>query len=83
MFDTTAAYFFCLIAVVFGAVLGFVQVFFDGHGDKRSLLLHRPLSATRIFLAKAFAGVGLYLLALAPAYRDPKIGFRPARAFAP
>ena len=64
MFDATAAYFFCLIAVGFGAALGFVQVFFDGHGDKRSLLVHRPLSATRIFLAKASAGVGLYLLAL-------------------
>ncbi len=64
MFDTTAAYFFCLIAVAFGAALGFVQVYFEGHGDKRSLLLHRPLSATRIFLVKAFVGVGLYLPAL-------------------
>jgi hypothetical protein len=47
MFDTTAGYFFCLIAVAFGAALGFVQVYFEGHGDKRSMLLHRPLSATR------------------------------------
>src|SRR6516164_7365246 len=64
MFDTTDAYFLCAIAAVFGAALGFVQIFFEGHGDKRSLLLHRPLSASRIFLAKTLAGVGLYLLAL-------------------
>jgi hypothetical protein len=62
--DTTDSYFFCLIAVVFAAALGFVQIFFEGHGDKRSLLLHRPLSASRIFLGKALAGIGLYLLAL-------------------
>jgi hypothetical protein len=51
-----------LIAAVFGAVLGFLQVFPESHGDKRSLLLHRPLSASRIFLGKAAVGVGLYLL---------------------
>jgi hypothetical protein len=64
MFDTTDAYFLCLIAVVFGAALGFVQIFFEGHGDKRSLLLHRPLSPSHIFVAKAIAGLGLYILAL-------------------
>jgi hypothetical protein len=64
MLDVTGAFFFCLIGVVFAAALGFVQVFFEGHGDNRSLLLHRPLSPSRIFLAKAIAGVGLYLLAL-------------------
>ena len=58
------AYYFCLIAVVFGAALGFVQIFFEAHGDKRSLLLHRPMSPSRIFLAKALAGIGLYVLAL-------------------
>lgn len=62
--DTTASFFFALIAVAFGAALGFVQVFFEGHGDKRSLLLHRPLSPSLIFLSKALAGVGLYVLAL-------------------
>ena len=46
------------------ALLGFVQVFFEATGDKRSLLLHRPLSPSRIFLAKALVGVGLYTLAL-------------------
>jgi hypothetical protein len=53
-----------LVAAVFGAVLGFLQVFPESHGDKRSLLLHRPLSRSQIFLGKAIAGGGLYLLAL-------------------
>ena len=48
-----------LVAGLFGALLGFLQVFPEAGGDKRSLLLHRPLSPTRIFLAKAIAGVGL------------------------
>jgi hypothetical protein len=51
-----------LISALFGAALGFVQFFFESSGDKRSLLLHRPLSRTRIFLGKALAGVALYLL---------------------
>jgi hypothetical protein len=62
--DVTGAFFFCLIGVAFGTALGFVQVFFDGHGDKRSLLLHRPLGPSRLFLAKAGAGMSLYLIAL-------------------
>jgi hypothetical protein len=62
--DITGTFFFCLTGVVFGAGLGFVQIFLEAHGDKRSLLLHRPLSPSRIFLAKALVGVGLYLLAL-------------------
>src|SRR6516225_3885017 len=61
--DTTGALLLCLTAVGFGAALGFVQVFFEAHGDKRSILLHRPLSPSHIFLAKAFAGIALYLLA--------------------
>jgi hypothetical protein len=64
MLDVTDSYFFCLTAVAFGAALGFLQIFFEAHGDKRSLLLHRPLSPSRIFLAKAFAGISLYVLAL-------------------
>ncbi len=64
MLDVTGAFFFCLTAVAFAAALGFLQTFFEGHGDKRSLLLHRPLSHSRIFLARTLAGVGLYLLAL-------------------
>ena len=63
--EVTTSYYFCLTAVGFGAVLGFLQIFFESHGDKRSLLLHRPLGPARIFLAKALAGVSLYLLAMA------------------
>jgi hypothetical protein len=62
--DVTGAYFRCLIAAVFGAALGFLQIFFEAYGDQRSLLLHRPISRSRIFLAKVIAGVGLYVLAL-------------------
>jgi hypothetical protein len=62
--DITETFFLALTAVVFGAALGFVQIFSEAHGDKRSLLLHRPLSRPRIFLAKVLAGIGLYLLAL-------------------
>jgi hypothetical protein len=58
------ATYFYLIAAVFGTALGFLQVFFEAKGDKRSLLLHRPISRSTIFLGKALAGVGLYLLAL-------------------
>src|SRR5262249_20396588 len=53
-----------LIAAAFGTGLGFLQVFFESSGDKRSLLLHRPLSSTHIFLGKVIAGTGLYLAAL-------------------
>jgi hypothetical protein len=53
-----------LVAGLSGAMLGFIQVFSETRGDKRSLLLHRPLSPSRIFLGKVIAGVGLYLLAL-------------------
>jgi hypothetical protein len=62
--DVTGAYLFGLTAAAFGAVMGFLQIFFESHGDKRSLLMHRPLYPTRIFLAKALAGVALYVLAL-------------------
>ena len=53
-----------LVAGLSGALLGFLQVFSEAGGDKRSLLLHRPLSPSRIFLGKVVAGVSLYLLAL-------------------
>src|SRR5437762_5661308 len=64
MLDYTASFFFALTGIAFGAALGFVQIFFEAQGDKRSLLMHRPLSPSRIFLAKVLAGVGLYVLAL-------------------
>src|SRR5579883_292877 len=64
LMDNGSLLIFALIAGAFGAILGFLQVFAEAHGDKRSLLLHRPLDRTQIFLAKASVGVGLYLLAL-------------------
>src|SRR5262249_28492632 len=51
-----------LITAVFGAVLGFLQVLPEAHGDKRSVLLDRPVSPSRGFLAEALVGVGLYLV---------------------
>jgi hypothetical protein len=53
-----------IVAALFGAVLGFLQVSPEARGDKRSLLLHRPLSCSQIFISKALAGIGLYLLAV-------------------
>ena len=41
-------FFVNLLGAVFAAVLGFLQVFFESSGDKRSLLLHRPISRSRI-----------------------------------
>jgi hypothetical protein len=54
-----------LFAAGCGTGLGFLQVFFESRGDQRALLLHRPVSRSRIFLGKAVVGGGLYLLALA------------------
>jgi hypothetical protein len=60
----SGAFLLFLIAAVFGAALGFLQVFFESRGDQRALLLHRPLGRSSVFLAKVAAGVGIYLLAL-------------------
>jgi hypothetical protein len=65
LIDFFYQFYVSLIAAMYGAVLGFLQVFPESQGDKRSLLLHRPLSRAHIFLGKAVAGLGLYLLALA------------------
>jgi hypothetical protein len=64
LMDPAYLFYVHLVAALFGAVLGFLQVFPEAQGDKRSLLLHRPLSRSRIFLSKAVAGVGTYLVAL-------------------
>jgi hypothetical protein len=53
-----------LVAALSGASLGFLQIAPEARGDKRSLLLHRPLSPSRIFLAKVVAGTGLYLISV-------------------
>jgi hypothetical protein len=60
--DEAFLVFASLVTTVYAAALGFVQIYFEASGDKRALLLHRPLSRSRIFLAKALVGIGLYLL---------------------
>jgi hypothetical protein len=57
-----------LIAAVSAAALGFLQVFFGARGDRRALLLHRPISHSQVFLSKAISGVVLYLLAVGIPY---------------
>jgi hypothetical protein len=64
LMDPEYLFYVSLVAALFGAVLGFLQVFPESSGDRRSLLLHRPLGRSQIFLGKALAGVGLYLLAV-------------------
>jgi hypothetical protein len=53
-----------LVSAAFAAILGFLQIFTEAGGDRRALLLHRPLGRGQIFLAKTAAGLGLYVLAL-------------------
>jgi hypothetical protein len=73
-----------LVAALSGAVLGFLQVFAEARGDKRSLLLHRPLSPSRIFLAKVFAGVSLYLVSvLTPSFCAVGLAASPGHVAAP
>ena len=56
--------FVSFLGAVFGGGLGILQMTFESHGDRRAILLHRPVSPSRIFLAKALTGAGLYLAAL-------------------
>jgi hypothetical protein len=53
-----------MVAGLSGALLGFLQVYSEAIGEKRSLLVHRPQSLSRIYLGKVIAGVSLYLFAL-------------------
>lgn len=53
-----------VIGAAFAILLGFVQFWFESHGDRRAFLLHRPIRPTRIFLTKSLTGLGLYGLAL-------------------
>jgi hypothetical protein len=64
LMDEGFLFYASIISGLFGAMLGFVQVFSESRGDKRSLLLHRPLTSTQIFLGKALVGGGLYLVAV-------------------
>jgi hypothetical protein len=60
----TTLFFLAIAAAVSAAALGFLQVFFEARGDRRALLLHRPVSHSQVFLSKAIVGVTLYLLAV-------------------
>jgi hypothetical protein len=62
--DETILFGHNFVATLFGALLGFLQVFFESKDDRRALLLHRPISRSRVFLGKVLAGMGLYMLAL-------------------
>jgi hypothetical protein len=73
-----------LVAGLSAALLGFLQVFAEARGDKHSLLMHRPLTPSQIFLCKAVAGVGLYLLALlAPSAVAVALAATPGHVAAP
>ncbi len=52
------------LGAVFGGVLGILQMTFESQGDRRAILLHRPVNSSRIFLAKVLTGAGLYMAAL-------------------
>ncbi len=45
---------------IFGAVLGWLQVFNERRPDLWAFLMHRPMTRTEMFLGKALAGLGLY-----------------------
>src|SRR5262249_29681663 len=64
LMDEFFLFYISLVASLFGAALGFVQIYSEASGDKRALLLHRPLTRSQIFLAKLIAGISLYLPAL-------------------
>lgn len=51
------------IAALLGAVLGWLQIHNERHRDLWAFLVHRPLSRSKIFAAKATAGLALYTAA--------------------
>jgi len=67
-----------------GFLLGLGQVVPERARDQWAFLMHRPLSATRIFLSKVIAGLGLYLAAmLIPLFLAAFWVSRPGRIPAP
>ena len=62
LMDWRLLLFLSFVAALFGAALGFVQVNSEARGDRRALLLHRPVSHSRVFFSKTFVGAGVYLL---------------------
>jgi len=51
------------LCVIFGAVLGWMQIFNERHRDLWAFLVHRPVSRTQIFFGKVIAGLGIYIVA--------------------
>lgn len=49
-----------MFGALFGAVLGWFQIHNERHRDLWAFLVHRPVSRTEIFAAKAIAGLCLY-----------------------
>src|SRR5262245_14802597 len=64
MFGVGGGMLLFIIAAGFAAALGFLQIYFESRGDQRALLLHRPLSRSRIFVGKVLGGLAIYSLAL-------------------
>jgi len=51
-----------IFCTVFAALLGWLQIHNERHRDLWAFLIHRPVSRTKIFAAKAVAGLCLYAL---------------------
>jgi prepilin-type N-terminal cleavage/methylation domain-containing protein len=49
-----------VFCAMFGAILGWLQVYRERHPDLRAFLIHRPLSRTRILAGKLVAGLTIY-----------------------
>ena len=50
------------LCVIFGAVLGWMQIFNERHRDLWAFLVHHPVSRTQIFFGKVIAGLGIYIV---------------------
>jgi ABC-type transport system involved in multi-copper enzyme maturation permease subunit len=54
----------CFFCAIFGAAIGWKQIFTERHRDLRAFLIHRPSTRTEIFFGKVIAGLALYLGAI-------------------
>jgi ABC-type transport system involved in multi-copper enzyme maturation permease subunit len=52
-----------LLCALFGAVLGWMQIYNEKHRDLWAFLVHRPVTRTEIFFSKIIAGLVIYLAA--------------------
>lgn len=53
-----------LVCNLFGLLLGWFQVYPERNRDLWAFLIHRPLTQTQIFMAKAIAGSTIYFVAM-------------------